>query len=720
MAEGPDPNDKTLNELEKDITCAVCCGHYQEAKLLPCNHYYCKACIESLAKRSRGQPFPCPECRRDANLPSGDVEQLQSAFFVERMKDVYQKMAKVEGKVEAVCESCLEKGKAVSFCRQCTGFLCAHCVEQHRVLRLFEGHKVESLDDLKRGGAKHVPLKEASPTKCPEHDEAMKIFCFDCNSLICRDCLLYDHREHNSNFLKKCATDARKTLRDSLTPLQRVKDNIAGANKKLAGTKTQVGSQGEEVCKSVERSFHQLKAVLEQRETELVKKARTLAKEKKDALTAQMKGLEMAQTEIQSLVEFVERNVENTSDQDLMGILTQLQSKVKEGEKRHEQLSLDPATTADISYCLPSPDEIPRDLGEVFRLSFTLPSSFQLGKPSTAVLKIPHRQKQTIRAELQSLADPASSLQADVVGKGAGVYHITYTPRVRGRHDLSVKVNGQHVAGSPFRVFVKIHPTQLGPPVRTITGVNRPWGIAITSKQQLVVAEERGEKITVRERDGKIIRTVENEKMRGPCGVATGPDGAIYVTDVSAHCLFKFDKDGRLLKTLQNEFLSPYFIKSINNRLYVSDQDKNVVKILDLDFNIIGTIPTKECPYPVDIAEGDDGLYVLSERKKGKIGVYTCAPNGEFRRHPNIQPSSVTLSWPEGICFDCSGHLFVSQHGTGVECVYVFKPSGEHVATLGRASSGVRMGWPAGIAIDEDGFVYVCDYSPSKNVVVVF
>ena len=400
MAEGPDLNDKVLDELEKDITCAVCCGHYQDAKLLPCNHYYCRACIESLAKHSRGRPFPCPECRRDATLPSGGVEQLESAFFVERMKDVYQKMAKVEGKVEAVCEQC-SKGKSVAFCRQCTDFICAECKTLHGKLKPFAGHKVATLEELKKGGAKHVPLKEAPPPNCPEHDQIRKIFCFDCKCLICRDCTLIDHNGHSYNFLKKCATEARETLRESLTPLQRVRTNIAGANKKLAGTKTQVGSQEEEVCKSVEQSFDQLIAVLEQRKAELVKKVRTLAKEKKDALTAQMKGLEMSQTEIQSLVEFVERNVENTSDQDLMGILAQLQSKVKEGEKRYEQLSLDPATTADISYCPPSPDEIPRDLGEVFRLSFTLPSSPQLGKPSTAVLKIPDYHNPTIQAELQ-------------------------------------------------------------------------------------------------------------------------------------------------------------------------------------------------------------------------------------------------------------------------------------------------------------------------------
>ena len=231
MAEGPDPNNKALDELEKDITCAMCCGHY-----------YCRACIESLTKRSRGRPFPCPECRRDATLPSGGVAQLQSAFFVERMKDVYQKMAKVEVKVEAVCEQC-SKGKSVAFCRQCTDFICAECKTLHGKLKPFASHKVATLEELKKSGAKNVPLKEAPPPNCPEHDQIMEIFCFNCKCLICRDCILIDHNGHSYNFLKKCATEARNTLRDSLTPLRRVQANIAGANKKLAGTKAQVGSQ---------------------------------------------------------------------------------------------------------------------------------------------------------------------------------------------------------------------------------------------------------------------------------------------------------------------------------------------------------------------------------------------------------------------------------------------------------------------------------------------
>ena len=366
MADAPDLNNKRLEELEADITCTVCHGHYREARLLPCMHCYCRACIEKMAEPSRGRPFSCPECRKETTLPPGGAEQLQSAFFVERMKDMYEKLAKAEGKVEAMCEQC-SGGKAVAFCRHCVEFLCSYCTQAHEKMKVFASHKVSTLEDIKKGVAKNVLVKEAPPPKCPEHDDqTMTIFCFDCNRLICRDCVLYDHREHRSDFVKKCATECRKQLRDSLLPLRKVQANITGADKKLVATEAQVDAQKKEICQTVKKSFGQLKATVEQRETELLSKALSLAQEKVDALTAQRKGLQIAETEIQSLVEFVEKNVENTSNRDLMAIHTQLQAKMEEEKKRHHQLSLEPATTADMAYTAPSLDAIPKDLGAVF------------------------------------------------------------------------------------------------------------------------------------------------------------------------------------------------------------------------------------------------------------------------------------------------------------------------------------------------------------------
>ena len=189
MAEGPDPREKALEELEKEITCAVCHGFYQKAKLLPCNHYYCSTCIEKMAARSRGGPFDCPECRKETSLPAGGVAGLQPAFFVERIKDLHGKMARAEGKVEALCEQCAVE-KSVAFCRQCAEFICGDCVAIHKKIRVFAGHVVASLEDLKKGGVKNIPLKEAPPSACGDHGEPMILFCFDCERLICRDCIV--------------------------------------------------------------------------------------------------------------------------------------------------------------------------------------------------------------------------------------------------------------------------------------------------------------------------------------------------------------------------------------------------------------------------------------------------------------------------------------------------------------------------------------------------
>ena len=394
-----------------------------------------------------------------------------------------------------------------------------------------------------------------------------------------------------------------------------------------------------------------------------------------------------------------------------VGESAQVSVKVPQSVGTNVQVQLkSPATTADIACNPPSPDAIPRELGAVFpagdfaKLNVTLPKTCSVGESAQVSVKVPQSVGTNVQAQLKSLADSSCGMLASVAPTNADTYTITFTPRVRGRHDLTVTVNSKEIAGSPFRVFVKIHPTQLGQPVRTITGLNNPRGIAINSKQQLMVAESGGKKITIMERDGKRVQTIECDKFKDPRGVATGPDGAIYITDRDAKCLFKFDKEGKLLKTVQNNFKSPRSVKNIRNQLCVAYRNNDLVKIFDTHCNVVGTIQTKKCPNPYDIAVGEDGLYVVGSG--GKIAVYRCTPNGEFIRHLNTNPS-LNLSYIRSICFDSSGHLIVGNCG-GSNGVHVFQPSGEHVASLSLASSG-GIKHPAGIAIDDDGFVYVCD-----------
>ena len=200
---------------------------------------------------------------------------------------------------------------------------------------------------------------------------------------------------------------------------------------------------------------------------------------------------------------------------------------MEEEEKRHRQLSLEPTATADIACCLPSPDTIPSDLGSVGLVAVVQSKveSIELGSPVQVTLSAPTASLGDISAGLKCVADPSPSLEGEVVENGVGTFSISVTPQVRGRHNLTVKVRGEEIEGSPFRVFIKLPPSRLGQEdqTRRIGGVESAWGIAINNKQQLIVAERMqqavefssgklvtiGRKIKVIERDGKKVQTIE-------------------------------------------------------------------------------------------------------------------------------------------------------------------------------------------------------------------
>ena len=56
-------------------------------------------------------------------------------------------------------------------------------------------------------------------------------------------------------------------------------------------------------------------------------------------------------------------------------------------------------------------------------------------------------------------------------------YEISYQSTIKGRHQLHIKVQGQHIRVSPFSVAVKLPVEKLGTLILTIGGVKRPWGV---------------------------------------------------------------------------------------------------------------------------------------------------------------------------------------------------------------------------------------------------
>ena len=736
MAEAPDPVEKGLEELDEEITCPVCQEHFRDPKILPCLHYYCKECVRQLALRAgTNRPFACPECRRGTVLPQNDPNQLPTAFFVNRMKELRTKMEKVQGKMEAVCEMC-SRAKAEAFCRQCTEFICNDCVRLHGVLKVFAGHKVVTLQELKEGGAKAIPMKEAPPSMCKDHDEPLKIYCFDCNHLICRDCVLYDHAGHKSEFVKKSAPRYKKTLKESLVPLAKIQTNLSAATREVEKVEREVSEQHKAVAGTIEQSFKQLYEILHNREKQLLDRASELKQQKLDNLGAQKKGFALSTSEIQGLVEFVECSVENATDEEFMSLQQHIQDQIQEQCTKHERIDLKPAEVANIGIrvaCAEGISDLCQKNAEVINLPAD-PTKCTAQGPGTKVAEVSRsaqftvrtvyqngqlcREQQVVEAELKSVVND-SVVHAKVTSKGRGVYEVTYTLEVRGRHTLIVKVNGTQIAGSPFQVFAKIHPAQLGEPVRVVEEMVSPLGIALNSEQQLVVAEWGGKKVTVFDREGKKVQTITSEKFSQPVGVAVDKADNIYVSDNGNSSILKFSKEGKLMKTVGRkgtrlgEFRDLSLIKVINDKLYVCDRENYRLQILNTGLMYVDSFGCYgdgdgQFNRPNGIAQDRAGNLYVSDSYNNRVQVFDCKGQflSTFRKKGD---ASKQLNIPCGISVSSDQFVYVCDNQNN--CVSVFKTSGEFVTSFGQFTT------PVGIAVDDDSFVYVSE--PAGKVYIM-
>ena len=331
MAEGIVIEGKSLEELEREITCGICQEHYTEPKALPCLHYYCKQCILRLALRTgTGKPFSCPECRFEATLPEGGVDELKTAFFVNRLKTTVSTMERAHGRVEVKCELCYDSGdKAEAFCRQCAMFICKECIEQHKRMKSFLAHEVASLEDLKQGRAKPIIVKEPPSETCPDHKEPLIVFCFDCDNLICHHCTAKDHRDHNFEFCKKAAPKTKENLLGKLEPLKNQRESLAQAVDNVQITKQELNENGDAVGNSIQRTFKELREILDKREQELLEEAAEMIQQKMDKLSVQEKNLSLASAEVQSVVDYTEQCVRHCTDNEVMSMHAEIRRRIE-------------------------------------------------------------------------------------------------------------------------------------------------------------------------------------------------------------------------------------------------------------------------------------------------------------------------------------------------------------------------------------------------------
>jgi streptogramin lyase len=213
----------------------------------------------------------------------------------------------------------------------------------------------------------------------------------------------------------------------------------------------------------------------------------------------------------------------------------------------------------------------------------------------------------------------------------------------------------------------------------------------------------KGHQIFKFSRDGKLLMTLgkpggaaDPEYFLQPNAVLVAPDGDIFVAQGHGQPvdrLFKFSKDGKLLKAwgkrgiAPNEFDQPHALAmDSKGRLFVGDRNNNRIQILDQDGNYLAEWKQFSRPSGITI-DAQDTIYVTDSESWGvarnhngwlrgiRIGSAKDGSVKYFIPDPDIRTreteSSMPTSAAEGIAVDTRGTIYGAEVGPRTVKKYV-------------------------------------------------
>ena len=618
---------EAIRRLEEQLNCSICLDIYIDPKLLQCFHTYCRKCLVKLVVRDQQgrQSITCPICRQATPVPANGITGLKSAFQTNEFLQIREDLIK-------------KRDMAVS------------------------------LEGLKVDATPLTPSTEKTIPNCFEHvDKERELYCEMCEELICVKCAIKGgkHHSHDCDEIKNSYERYKGEVRPSM---ESMKDKLNTVKKALAQLDTrcrEVSDTREVIEDSIHNTIRGLHQLLDVRKTELISVLHKITQAKLKGLAAQRDEMETIQVQLSSCLYFIRKSLETESQGDVLIMKRNIVKQVKELTTPFLPDTLKPNTEADIKF-FSSPDVTAAccNYGKVYSagdsdLSQCLATGKGLetavvGEKSAAIL-------QTINFSSEPCSRPIKSLECELVSeitgfrvignierRGQNQYEIGYQPTVKGNHQFHVKVEGQHIKGSPFSVAVKLPVEKLGNPILTIDQVDGPCGVAVNQRGEIVVTERDGSCVSVFSQCGKELRSFGTEgfgygQFNEPRGVTVDSEGNILIADRGNHRIQKITTTGEFLTSVGTkgsgplQFYYPFDVtfNATNNKVYVVDLWNHRVQVLNSDLTFSSTFGKKgsdegQFKYPRSIACDSTGNVYVTDGGNDRIQVFTAG--GKFLR----------------------------------------------------------------------------------------
>ena len=522
-------SEEALKNLQEQLNCSICLDIYTDPKLLQCFHVFCRQCLVPLGVRDQqGQlSLTCPTCRQVTPIPDRGVSGLQSAFHINNLREIYEKLQKSAATPEGTV-----------------------------------------------GGTTVNSPSRNEVQCCFEHaEEELKLYCETCGKLVCYQCVIKggNHHHHDYALLQIAFEKYKEEITSSLEPMEKQVTIIKKALDQLNACCGEISDQRAAIEDNIHVTFRRLREVLRVRETELITQLHQMTQAKLKDLAAKSNQIETTLAQLNSCLHFMGESLKTGNENDVLMMKMNTVQQVKELTTPFQPDMLKPNTEADMVFsALADMTAMCQNYGQVYESGVPDPPNCYItgngvevaavGVKSTPIL-------QAINFGGKPCEEPIKSLEYELISeitgtrascsverRGQSQYEISYQPTIKGRHQLHIKMEDQHIRGSPFSVAVKSPVEKLGTPILTIDGMGGSWGVAINQRGEVVVTEwgRHTHCVSVFSPSGGKLRSFGTGgsgqgQFNGPSGVAVDGEGNILVADTGNHRIQKVTAEGQFL-----------------------------------------------------------------------------------------------------------------------------------------------------------------------------
>ena len=277
--------DYLKGEMQDQINCYLCKKPTENPRVLTCLHSFCTKCLEPVVDKvppcsppSLKKIIKCPQCGVKTEIPSGNVQELQSNFFIQHIVDLMEYFSSRDAIPVVFCGHCRRTSnsgvleRALVRCPNCALFLCKACYELHSMDDLTRHHKTFSIThtDVDHDSLPQLSPASTSSDKCSLHGNRKNLlFCLNCNKGICSQCAKGTHGDHDVAFVDELVAIRQPKLERLSEEVKKLLPMLDSCLEQVQQLGVAVEKSGQNQLDEVERRHEVLQQVIEERKDSL-------------------------------------------------------------------------------------------------------------------------------------------------------------------------------------------------------------------------------------------------------------------------------------------------------------------------------------------------------------------------------------------------------------------------------------------------------------------